>query len=236
MALAFAGIVVVAIVFRGDVSGVFDVDMGDVVADVFPEFPCVLSRPRLGLHAVSVEDGITGVENPFQAGAFFEEFQAVLPAHAAVVHAVFMHGLKVRVGKHFRDFANTMKYFVGSFFVCIGRLETHDANVFGAEPLHARDAAFDFANGDVERVRDFLGPVGDGGAKGVNAETAFFQLGFNDVERFVGDIVEVAFGKAVDFDDAHLNIFPAELLGGVGLGVEFGACFISDTCQNHGSI
>ena len=43
--LAFAGVVVVAIVFRGNVCGVFYVNVGDVIADVFPELPGVLTGP-----------------------------------------------------------------------------------------------------------------------------------------------------------------------------------------------
>lgn len=234
MALAFARVVVVAIVFRGDVGRVLDVDVRDVVADVFPELPRVLAWPGFGFGTIGIEDRIACVENPFETGTFVEQIEAVLPTHAAVVHAVFVHGREAVVDEHVGDFADTFENFARDDGFVVAGFIAHDADVFGAELLHPRDAAFDFARGDVERVGDFFGPVCDGGAECVNAEAVVLQFSGDDVERFVGDIVKVALGEAVDFDDAHFNKFPAEFFGGVDLGFELGACFVSDTGQNHG--
>ena len=40
----------------------------------------------------------------------------------------------------------------------VARLEAHDADEFGAEPLHARDAALDLGERDVEGVVDLSWP------------------------------------------------------------------------------
>ena len=69
---------------------------------MFPEFPRVLLRPGFRLGAVGIKNGIGGVEDPLEAGAFVEQFQRVLPAHAAVVHAVLVDRLKPGIQKHVR--------------------------------------------------------------------------------------------------------------------------------------
>ena len=63
--LTFAWPVVVGIIFGGIPRGVLDVNVQDVIANVGPEFPRILAWPGLGLVAVTIEDRIGGVEDPF---------------------------------------------------------------------------------------------------------------------------------------------------------------------------
>ena len=80
-------------------------DVRDVVAHVRPKFPWVLSRPRFGFGAVGIENGIRRIKKPFESGTFFQKLQRVLPAHATVVHAIFVKRLDARVKKHLRHVA-----------------------------------------------------------------------------------------------------------------------------------
>ena len=91
--VALAGEGVVCVVFLVHPDAVLDVDVGGVFADVFPVIPGILLGPRLGLKAIGVEDGVGGVKDPLEAGDFFDQFDAVLPTHAAMVHAVFVNRL-----------------------------------------------------------------------------------------------------------------------------------------------
>ena len=79
--------------------------VGGVFADVLPILPRILFGPGLWLGAVSVEDGVGGIEDPLEAGDVLEQFDAVLPAHAAVVHAVFVNRLQAGVEEALGDFA-----------------------------------------------------------------------------------------------------------------------------------
>ena len=161
-ALSFAGEVIVGVVFLVHPGAILDVDVRGVFPDVLPVLPRVLLGPRLRLGAVGVEDGVGGVEHPLEAGDFLEQLDAVLPAHAAVVHAVFVNRLQSLVEEARGDFAESLEDELGRFIRVVGRLEAHDANVLGAESLHARDGAVDLGDGHVPWCVDRLGPVANG--------------------------------------------------------------------------
>ena len=103
--VALAGEGVVGVVFLVDPDAVLDVYVGGVFADFLPILPRILFGPGLWLGAVSVEDGVGGIEDPLEAGDVLEQFDAVLPAHAAVVHAVFVNRLQASVEETLGDFA-----------------------------------------------------------------------------------------------------------------------------------
>ena len=153
----------------------------------------------------------------------------MLPAHAAVVHAVFVNRLQALIEEALGDFAQSLEDELGRFVGIIGRLETHDADELGAESLHARDGAVDLGDGHVPRRVDGLGPVANGRAEGVNADAGFLELGGDDVERRVRDVVDTAFLEAVHLDEAGFDPFPAEFLCGADLAIYRGRSLVCDS-------
>ena len=110
----------------------------------------------------------------------------------------------------------------------IARLEAHDADVFGAQALHARNGAFDLGERDVEGVAHLLGPVHDGGAEAINPNARGLQLADGQVKRVVRDVVEIGFGEAGDFDAPGFEVFPAQFLRGQDLAVNAVGGFVAD--------
>ena len=70
--VALAGEGVVGVVFFVHPDAVLDVYVGGVFADVLPILPRILFGPGLWLGAVSVEDGVGGIEDPLEAGNIFK--------------------------------------------------------------------------------------------------------------------------------------------------------------------
>ena len=204
--------------------------MRGVFPDVLPVLPRILLGPRLGLGAVLVEDRVGGVEHPLEAGNFLEQLDAVLPTHAAVVHAVFVNGLQALIEEAHGDFAQSLEDELGCFVGIVGWLKAHDAYELGAEALHARDGAVDLGDGDVPRRVDGLGPVANGRAEGVNADAGLLELGCYDVECRIRDVVNAALVEAVHLDEAGLDPFPAKLFGGPDLAVDRGRSLV---CNSH---
>src|ERR1041385_8452324 len=91
--MTFAWECIVGIVLGRIPNGILYMHMHDPWLYVSIELPGILFGPRLGLGSVLVENRIGGVKNPFKAGNIFQKLQGKRPAHAAVVHAVFMDGL-----------------------------------------------------------------------------------------------------------------------------------------------
>src|SRR2546425_3960721 len=64
------------------------VNVHDVVADVLPEFPRILPRPRFRFAAIRIEYGVRGVEDPLQAGRFVEEFERRSEEHTSELQSL----------------------------------------------------------------------------------------------------------------------------------------------------
>jgi len=92
-AFTFARPIVVGVLFGGIPGGILDMDMDNMVGMCSQNSQASCLGQGLGL-TDPVENGIGGIENPLKPGAFVEELQAMLPAHASVVHAVFVHRLQ----------------------------------------------------------------------------------------------------------------------------------------------
>ena len=152
----------------------------------------------------------------------------MLPAHAAVVHAVLVDGLEAGVQEAVGHFLHAAEDLGGNLVFVIARLEAHDADVFGAEALHAGDGAFDLGERDVEGVADLLGPVHDGGAEAIDADAGGLQLADGEVEGGVRDVVEIGLGEAGDFDAPGFEVFPAQFLRGQDLAVNAVGGFVAD--------
>jgi len=232
-ALAFARPVVICVLLRRIPRRILYMDMNDMIADLCPEFPRILLRPRLWLHAVRVEHGVRRVEEPFQTGRIFEQLQRVLPAHAAVVHAVLMHGRDAGIKEAPGHFAHALKDHGGNLIFGIAGLEAHDANKLRARLLNARDAARDFIERDLERRVHGLRPVHDGGAEAANTNACVSQIAQSRVEGLVRDVVEIRLGKSGHFHPAHLQMLPAQFLRGTNLRGYAIACLVADARENH---
>ncbi len=192
--------------------------------------------PGFGFGAVVVEDGVGGVEDEFEAGDFLKEFEGEGPAHAAVVHAVFVDGLDAVVAEELDDVAEFAEAVFGALVGVFAGADgvAHDADEFRAEALHAGDAAFGFGEGLFVGVFDFFAPVGDGGAEAADVDAGGVEFLNGDVKGGVGDVVEVGFGIAGDFDAAHFDIGPAEFLDGGYLAVDGIGGFVADSGEVHG--
>ena len=232
-ALAFAGPVVIGVVLRGVPCGVLDVDVHGMIAHVLPELPRVLFRPRLGLGAVGIKDGIGRVEDPLEAGNFVQQLQRVLPAHAAIVHAVLVDGLQAGIKKHVCHVLHAAEDFRGYLILLIARLETHHPDVLRAEPLHPGYGPLHLGERDLERVADFLGPVHDGRTEAINAHPRFIQLSDGQVERLLGNVVKVRLRETRHLHSARLQIFPPELGRRRDLAVNRVRPFVANARKNH---
>ena len=235
-ALALTRHGVVGVLARRVPARVLDVDVKDVRLHLGIELPGVLLGPRLGLRAVGVEDGIGRVENQLETGRLLQQFQRVLPAHAAVVHAVLMDGLEAGMEKHLRDLAHAGENLGGNGCFVIARLEAHHPHVFCAEPFHARDAAAHLGQRYLEGRLHRLGPVHDRGAKAVHAQIGGLQFLHGDLESGVGQVMEVGLGIAGHFHATQLDPFPAELLMGFDLSVNGTCRLVANACENHKKI
>src|ERR1051325_7590267 len=118
---AFAGHVVVGVIFGGIPGGIFNVDMRDVRPDMRVEFPGILFAPGFGFGTIVVENWIGRIENEFEAGNFFEEFERERPAHTGVVHAIFVHGLNAVIEEEFCDFAKFAETIFGALIGIFAR-------------------------------------------------------------------------------------------------------------------
>ena len=212
--LPFSGPVVVRVILRRNPSGVLYVDVRDVIPHGGPKLPCVLLGPRRGEPAVSVENRVGGVEDPLHAGAVLQHFQRMGGAHAAVIHAVLVDRCEAGVREHLHDLAHPLEDDGRRDRVRVLRLETHDANKFCAQPLHAWDGAAHFGNRDLEGGLDGFRPVHDRGAKAINVQAVLLKLGTGEIESGIGDIMEVGFRKARHFHAPHFDVFPAQFLCG----------------------
>jgi hypothetical protein len=232
-ALPFAGPVVIGVVFRGIPGGVLDMDMGDAITDLGPELPGILTWPGAGLGAVRIEDGVGGVEDPFEARHLVEEFERVSRAHAAMVHAVFVNGLKAGVEEDARDLLNPLYDLGRDPILVVVRFEAHDADVACVEALHARDGAMNFGEGDVERVADGFRPVHDGGSEAVDFDPGVIELFDDALEGGIRDVMEIGLGITWNEDIPGFDVLPAEFLGGLDLGVDRVACFVANAGIDH---
>ena len=115
----------------------------------------------------------------------------MLPAHAAVVHAVLVNRLNARIKKHVRHILHTTEHFRWRGELIVARLEAHDANELRAQAIHARDAAFHFAERDVERITDLLRPIHHRRAEAINLHAGLLQLLHRLVERRILDVALV---------------------------------------------
>ena len=158
----------------------------------------------------------------------FEQFQGVPPAHAAVVHAILMHRLQAGVAKHSCHLCDAAENLRRDDAFVVTRLVTHDADKSCAEPLHAGNAPIDFRQGDVKRIRNLFGPIGNGRPKTIDADARLTETVRGNVECLVGNIVKVGFGKSRHFHGAKLQAVPSEFLRRLDLGIEADACFIAD--------
>ncbi len=183
--------------------------MGDVVADGGPKLPSVLAGPGLRQLSIGIENGVRGVEDPFESGAFFKDFECVGGAHAAVVHAVFVDWLEAGVEEHAGDFADAFEHDGRCGGLRFAGFEAHDADEFGAQFLHAGDGTADFVERDIERGFDGFRPVHDGGAEAVDLDAVFLKCGGSFFKSGFGDFVKVRFVETRDEDAAHLDMFPA---------------------------
>ena len=155
------------------------------------------------------------------------------PAHAAVIHAVLVDRGYPGIEKHLRHLAHALEDGGGDLLIGIVGLEAHDANVPRAQALHSRQTAPDFAQRQVEWVGDLSGPVHDRRTKTIHGDTGLLESGDCEVEGLVGNVVEVGLRETWHFDSAHLQMFPAQFLRSLNLGVERIARLVADTCQNH---
>jgi hypothetical protein len=89
--------------------------------------------------------------------------------------------------------------------------------------------AVDLGGGHVPRRLDGLGPVANGRAESVDADAGFLELGGDDVERRVRDVVDAAFLEAVHLDEAGFDRLPAEFLCGADLAIYRGRSLVCDS-------
>src|SRR5262249_33657289 len=140
---------------------VLDVNVDDMVADMGPEFPGILPRPGLRSATVGIENGIRRIENPLEPGNILNQLERVPPAHTAEIHAVLVDGLDAGIEKAFSDLSHAMEYLGWRFLVRVSGFIAHDPNELALEALHAGDRPVNFSERGLERIGDFLGPVGD---------------------------------------------------------------------------
>ena len=231
--LPFSWPIIIGVIFGRVPGGILDVDVRDMIAHMFPKLPWVLLRPGFRFGTIGVENGIGGVKHPFETGTFVEQLEGVLPTHAAVIHAVFVNRLQARVEEHISNIFDAAENFSWDFMFVITWFETHDANVSRAQTLHAWDSALDFGERNFEWITDFLGPVHDRRAETINTDISRLQFPHGQIERLIGNIVEIRLGKAGDLHSARFEIFPAQFPGGLDLTVYRVGAFIADTCKNH---
>ena len=205
---------------------VLDVDVRGVIAHVLPEFPRALHAPRLFAAAIGIKNRVSGIEHPLEPRHFLQQFLGMLPAHTAVVHAVFVHGLQTRIEKTFCHLADALEHFRRRHRAIVGGLKGHDPHKLRAQPLHARNGAFHFGKRHVKRRFDRLLPITDRGAEGVHAHAGRLELLRHNLESFVRDLVHRPFFEAFHLHRAHLNPFPTELLRHGDLAVNRNGPFI----------
>ena len=208
-------------------------NVDNVLFDVAPEFPGILLRPGFDFAAIRIEHRVGRIEHEFEARNFVEQIQREWPAHTTVIHAILMHGLNAGIEESVGHFADALKNLGWSPALLVGRFEAHDANVLCAEPLHPRDTPLHFGHGEVKRVLDFFRPVHDGGSEAIDLDSSFVELLSREVECFVGNVVEIGFGKARHFHTAHFDMPPTEFLGCGNLSVNCVSGFVADSNENH---
>src|SRR5262245_3966935 len=102
-----------------------------------------------------------------------------------------MDRLKAGIEEPVRGILHSPENLGGYGVFLVARFETHDADVLGAEALHSRNRAFNFRQGDLEWVGNFLRPIHDRGAKAIDANAGGFELIDGDVESRIGNIVKI---------------------------------------------
>ena len=142
-----------------------------------------------------------------------------------------MDGLDAVVQEHLDENAQAAEPFLLHLVVGLAVVKTreaHDADELGSEAFHARDGAFRFREGRIERLRDFLAPVGDGGAEAVDFDACGVQCVRRAVELVLWEVVDV---DAVD--GAGFDVRPAEFLRCFDLAGEIFGGFVCKTCEIH---
>lgn len=213
----------------GWVDAVLDVDVDDVFFDLFVKLERVLPREGLFFRAVFLENGISGVEDEFEAGNFFDEAQGVVGGEAAPVHAVLVDGLKASVGEAGVDFPEAAEALVFVLIISPRFLGVgHDADEAGAKAEHAGDGAVNFGEGDVEVGVDLFTPVADERAELGDGDAGFVEL--------VGDFFEFLLREFVDVgsvDATGGDLGPADFFGGFDLGDEVLGRFVGESGEIH---
>jgi hypothetical protein len=86
----------------------------------------------------------------------------VLPAHAAVVHAIFMHRLQPLIKESLRHFSHPFKNLWWRGASIIIWLKGHNPNKLGAQPFHARHGALHLGQCSLKGCLNGLLPVANG--------------------------------------------------------------------------
>ena len=74
------------------------------------------------------------------------------PAHAAVVHAVFMHGRDAGIEEASRDFPHPVEAFLLHLIFAVTLLVAHHPDKLGPQSLHPGDGPLHLGEGEVEGV------------------------------------------------------------------------------------
>ena len=198
-----------------------------MLLEVSPKFPRVLFGHGFGFAAVIIENRIGRIKDPFETRNIFQQFQSVLPTHAAIIHAVFVDRRDAGIQEAFGHFAQSMEAFLLQLILFLANRIAHDTDILAFKSLHAWDCPFHF--GKIKGIIDFFAPVGDGGTKAINANTAIFQFFFDQIEGFISDVVKVGLGESLDFHRACFDGVPAQFLHGLDLSINQGPRFVCNT-------
>lgn len=156
----------------------------------------------------------------------------MLRGKASPVHTVLMRGGEACIGENGDDFTEAAEALCFVLVAAPGFLRIgHHANDLGAETLHTRDGALDFAKSDVEVAGDGFGPVADEGAEFGDGDACFVEL--------IGDGVEFVFGQFVNVAAVHSasgDFVPANFLGRFDLSGEVLGRFVGKSGEIHAGV
>ena len=226
-------------VFQHFAVCIFDVNVSDELTHIGIELPAALKLVGFRSEAAEVEGRVAGVENQLEVVGIdvVQQAQGVMPGLPAVIHAVFMpvdDAFAFTDAHQFPDLRENDFLKIGiveSLLRCA--LETHAANHFDAEFVHARNGGEKFFSARFEiriGTRRFA-PVGNIAPVTVETDIGMGKNLENLFELRVTDRAEI-----FRADESGLNEFPSEFLRRPDLLFQIAGRLICESCQKHDNV